>query len=243
MRDVDGLGDRPAIGRLPGRGDRTDREEDRRKAEELLADPKERAEHVMLVDLGRNDVGRVARFRSVEVTDIMAIERYSHVMHITTNVSGRLADGKDAFDALRAFLPAGIGSGGSEGAGNADHRRTRTESSRSAYAGKSAISTTAATWTLCIALRTIVVQGSKAYVQAGAGIVADSDPATEYQNPEQSPRGPLKAIRDRGPRREVTKSFRHELAERRGTGFWLNFLPDSGRSDNDGQAEKCAWTP
>ena len=86
-------------------------EEDRRLAEELLADPKERAEHVMLVDLGRNDVGRVARYRSVEVTDVMTIERYSHVMHITSNVSGQLAPGQNAFDALQACLPAGTVSG------------------------------------------------------------------------------------------------------------------------------------
>ncbi len=86
-------------------------EEDRRLAEELLADPKERAEHVMLVDLGRNDVGRVARYRSIELTDVMTIERYSHVMHITSNVSGQLAEGRDAFDALRACVPAGTVSG------------------------------------------------------------------------------------------------------------------------------------
>ena len=99
-------------------------EEDRRLAEELLADPKERAEHVMLVDLGRNDVGRVARYRSVELTDVMTIERYSHVMHITSNVTGQLAEGRDAFDALRACLPAGTVSGAPEGAGHGDHRRT-----------------------------------------------------------------------------------------------------------------------
>ncbi|HEX4147926.1 MAG TPA: chorismate-binding protein, partial [Pirellulales bacterium] len=86
-------------------------EEDRRLADELLADPKERAEHVMLVDLGRNDVGRVARYGSVELTDVMTIERYSHVMHITSNVTGKLAPGRDAFDALRACLPAGTVSG------------------------------------------------------------------------------------------------------------------------------------
>src|SRR5262249_1149769 len=86
-------------------------EEDRRLAEELLADPKERAEHVMLVDLGRNDVGRVAQYGTVELSDVMTIERYSHVMHITSNVTGQLAHGRDAFDALRACLPAGTVSG------------------------------------------------------------------------------------------------------------------------------------
>ncbi len=100
-------------------------EEDRRLAVELLADPKERAEHVMLVDLGRNDVGRVARYRSVELTDVMTIERYSHVMHITSNVTGHLADGRDAFDALRACLPAGTVSGAPKVPRDGDHRRNR----------------------------------------------------------------------------------------------------------------------
>src|SRR6185503_12624024 len=86
-------------------------EEDRQLADELLADPKERAEHVMLVDLGRNDIGRVARFGTVQLSDVMVIERYSHVMHITSNVTAELAEGKDAFDALRACLPAGTVSG------------------------------------------------------------------------------------------------------------------------------------
>ncbi len=86
-------------------------EEDRQLAEELLADPKERAEHIMLVDLGRNDVGRVARYGTIELSDVMTIERYSHVMHITSNVSGKLAEGRDAFDALRACVPAGTVSG------------------------------------------------------------------------------------------------------------------------------------
>ncbi len=97
-------------------------EEDRRLADELLADPKERAEHVMLVDLGRNDVGRVARYRSVELTDVMTIERYSHVMHITSNVSGDLQEGCDAFDALRGMPAGGHGLGRSESAGHGNHR-------------------------------------------------------------------------------------------------------------------------
>ena len=191
VRVVDGLVTvRPLAGTRP-RG-RTE-EEDRRLAEELLADPKERAEHVMLVDLGRNDVGRVARFRSVEVTDIMAIERYSHVMHITTNVSGRLAEGKDAFDALRACLPAGTVSGAPKVRAMQiidelePHRR-------GPYAGAVGYIDYGGNMDTCIALRTIVVQGSKAYVQAGAGIVADSNPAAEYQETLNKARGPLKAI-------------------------------------------------
>jgi anthranilate synthase component 1 len=101
-------------------------EEDKALAEELLADPKERAEHIMLVDLGRNDVGRVARFGTVEISDVMVVERYSHVMHITSNVTGQLRDDCDAFDALAACLPAGTVSGAPQGAGDADHRRNRT---------------------------------------------------------------------------------------------------------------------
>ena len=190
-RVVDGLVTvRPLAGTRP-RG-RTE-EEDRRLAEELLADPKERAEHVMLVDLGRNDVGRVARFRSVEVTDIMAIERYSHVMHITTNVSGRLADGKNAFDALRACLPAGTVSGAPKVRAMQiidELEPTR----RGPYAGAVGYIDYGGNMDTCIALRTIVVQGNKAYVQAGAGIVADSNPAAEYQETLNKARGPLKAI-------------------------------------------------
>src|SRR4029079_8890105 len=91
--------------------------EDRRLAEELLADPKERAEHVMLVDLGRNDVGRAARYGTVELSDVMVIERYSHVMHITSNVTGQLTADRDSFDALRACLPAGTVSGAPKGRG------------------------------------------------------------------------------------------------------------------------------
>ena len=98
-------------------------EEDQRLAEELLADPKERAEHVMLVDLGRNDVGRVAKYGSVEISDVMVIERYSHVMHITSNVTGQLTDDRDAFDALGRLPAGGHGFGRAEGAGDAGHRR------------------------------------------------------------------------------------------------------------------------
>jgi anthranilate synthase component 1 len=168
-------------------------EEDKRLAEELLADEKERAEHVMLVDLGRNDVGRVARYRSVEVTDTMTIERYSHVMHITSNVTGQLVEGKDAFDALRACLPAGTVSGAPKVRAMQiidelePHRR-------GPYAGAVGYIDYSGNMDTCIALRTIVVQGRKAYVQVGAGIVADSQPAAEYQETLNKARGPLKAI-------------------------------------------------
>jgi len=168
-------------------------EEDRQLAEELLADPKERAEHVMLVDLGRNDVGRVAKYRTVELTDVMTIERYSHVMHITSNVTGQLAEGRDAFDALRACLPAGTVSGAPKVRAMQiidelePHRR-------GPYAGAVGYVDFNGNMDTCIALRTLVVNGSKAYIQAGAGIVADSVPESEYQETLNKARGLLKAV-------------------------------------------------
>jgi anthranilate synthase component 1 len=167
--------------------------EDRRLAEELLADPKERAEHVMLVDLGRNDVGRVAQFGTVKLSDVMVIERYSHVMHITSNVTGTLRSECDAFDALRACLPAGTVSGAPKVRAMQiidelePHRR-------GPYAGAVGYLDFSGNMDTCIALRTLVVQGEMAYVQAGAGIVADSVPAQEYQETLNKARGLLKAI-------------------------------------------------
>jgi anthranilate synthase component I len=191
VRVVDGLVTvRPLAGtRRRGKTE----EEDRRLAEELLADPKERAEHVMLVDLGRNDVGRVAKYRSVELTDVMTIERYSHVMHITSNVNGRLAPGKTAFDALQACLPAGTVSGAPKVRAMEiidelePHRR-------GPYAGAVGYVDFAGNMDTCIALRTIVIHDNKAYVQAGAGIVADSVPANEWNETLNKARGLLKAI-------------------------------------------------
>ena len=168
-------------------------EEDRRLAEELLADPKERAEHVMLVDLGRNDVGRVAKYGSVELTDVMTIERYSHVMHITSNVDGHLRDDQDAFDALRACLPAGTVSGAPKVRAMEiidslePHRR-------GPYAGAVGYVDFSGNMDTCIALRTIVIQDGTAYVQAGAGIVADSVPEKEFQETLNKAQGLLKAI-------------------------------------------------
>lgn len=191
VRVVDGqVTVRPLAGTRP-RG-ATD-EEDRRLADELLADPKERAEHVMLVDLGRNDVGRVAQYRSVEVTDIMTIERYSHVMHITSNVNGQLQPDKTAFDALQACLPAGTVSGAPKVRAMQiidelePHRR-------GPYAGAVGYVDFAGNMDTCIALRTIVIHDNKAYVQAGAGIVADSVPESEWNETLNKARGLLKAI-------------------------------------------------
>jgi anthranilate synthase component 1 len=168
-------------------------EEDQQLADELLADPKERAEHVMLVDLGRNDVGRVAKFGSVEISDVMVIERYSHVMHITSNVTGQLTDDRDAFDALAACLPAGTVSGAPKVRAMEiidelePHRR-------GPYGGAVGYIDFAGNMDTCIALRTMVIQDGTAYIQAGAGIVADSVPEKEYEETLNKARGLLKAI-------------------------------------------------
>jgi len=168
-------------------------EEDRRLAEELLADPKERAEHVMLIDLARNDVGRVSEFGSVRLSDVMVVERYSHVMHITSNVTGKLLCGKTALDALRAGLPAGTVSGAPKVRAMEiidelePHRR-------GPYAGAVGYVDFTGNMDTCIALRTIVMQGQTAYVQAGAGLVADSVPESEYEETLSKAKGLLKAI-------------------------------------------------
>jgi anthranilate synthase component 1 len=181
---------RPLAGTRP-RG--ASEEEDRRLAEELLADPKERAEHVMLVDLGRNDVGRVAQFGSVKLADVMVIERYSHVMHITSNVTGTLRDDLDAFDALKACHPAGTVSGAPK-VRAMEIIDELEPNRRGPYAGAVGYIDYAGNMDTCITLRTLVVQGDKAYIQAGAGIVADSVPESEYQETLNKARGLLKAI-------------------------------------------------
>ncbi len=181
---------RPLAGTRP-RG-RTE-EEDQALAEDLLADPKERAEHVMLIDLARNDVGRVAKYGSVRLSDVMVVERYSHVMHITSNVTGELLKGKTALDALRAGLPAGTVSGAPKVRAMEiidelePHRR-------GPYAGAVGYLDFTGNMDTCIALRTLVMIGQTAYIQAGAGIVADSVPAKEYEETLNKARGLLRAI-------------------------------------------------
>ena len=168
-------------------------DEDRALAEDLLADPKERAEHVMLIDLGRNDVGRVAAIGSVVLSDVMSIERYSHVMHLTSNVTGRLAQGLSAFDALRACLPAGTVSG----APKIRAMQIIDELEpvrRGPYAGAVGYVDFNGAMDTCIALRTIVVAGGKAYVQSGAGIVADSVPEKEFEETLNKAKGMLVSI-------------------------------------------------
>jgi anthranilate synthase component 1 len=147
---------------------------------ELLADPKERAEHVMLVDLGRNDIGRVSEYGSVKVRDLMTIERYSHVMHIVSHVEGCLRPELDAFDLMRATFPAGTVSGAPKVRAMEIIESLEGER-RGLYAGAVGYFSYDGSMDTCIAIRTMLVQGDTIYVQAGAGIVADSDPAAEYR--------------------------------------------------------------
>ncbi|WP_337173597.1 anthranilate synthase component I [Paludisphaera sp.] len=167
--------------------------EDQALAEELVADPKERAEHIMLVDLGRNDVGRVAEYDSVVLSDVMKVERYSHVMHITSNVTGKLRAGKTTFDALRAGLPAGTVSGAPK-IRAMEIIDEMEPTKRGPYAGAVGYIDFTGNMDTCIALRTLVMQGDVAYVQAGGGVVYDSVPADEFQETVNKASGLLKAI-------------------------------------------------
>ena len=170
-----------------------DEAEDRALAEELLADPKERAEHIMLVDLGRNDVGRVAQPSTVRLNDLMTVERYSHVMHISSNVSGMLEKGRTAFDALRAGLPAGTVSGAPKVRAMEiidevePHRR-------GPYGGAVGYIDFSGNMDTCIALRTLVLKGKTAYIQSGCGVVYDSVPSAEYDETVSKAQAMLKAI-------------------------------------------------
>jgi anthranilate synthase component 1 len=181
---------RPIAGTRP-RG--KDAKQDRRLEKELLADAKERAEHVMLVDLGRNDVGRVADFKSVNVDELMVIERYSHVMHIVSEVAGKLKKGKDVFDVVRAAFPAGTVSGAPKIRAMEiidELENTR----RGLYAGAIGYFSFSGNIDTCIAIRTILIKGATAYVQAGGGVVADSVPSREYQETVNKARAMIKAI-------------------------------------------------
>ena len=171
----------------------TTAEEDRELEQQLLADPKERAEHVMLVDLGRNDLGRVCEYHTVEVTDLMIVERFSHVMHIVSHVIGRLREDLTAFDVLRSCLPAGTLSGAPkiramEIIDELEPTRRATYGGAVGYFSFSGSADTA------ITIRTAVIKNSIAYVQAGGGIVADSVPETEYYETMSKARAMLSAI-------------------------------------------------
>jgi anthranilate synthase component 1 len=167
--------------------------QDERNAAELLADPKERAEHIMLVDLARNDVGRVADFGTVRVTEMMEIERYSHVMHIVSNVAARLRAGCTAFDLVKATFPAGTVSGAPKIRAMqiiSELEKTR----RGCYAGAIGYFGFDGNFDSCIALRCAVLKNKKAYFQAGAGIVADSNPHLEYEETVNKARAMAKAL-------------------------------------------------
>jgi anthranilate synthase component 1 len=168
-------------------------EEDRRLEEELRADPKERAEHVMLVDLGRNDVGRVATIGTVAVTDLMIVEYYSHVMHLVSHVEGSLAPGKDMFDVLRASFPAGTVSGAPKVRAMEiidELEPTR----RGLYAGAVGYFSFSGNMDFCITIRTLLVRDGIVYFQVGAGIVADSVPEREYQETVDKGKALVKAL-------------------------------------------------
>jgi anthranilate synthase component 1 len=185
---------RPIAGTRP-RG--RDAVEDEALTRDMLNDPKERAEHVMLVDLGRNDVGKVARFGSVVVDEFMGIERYSHVQHIVSNVTGRLQDDRDMFDAFEACFPAGTVSGAPKVRAMEiidELEPTR----RGIYAGAVGYFSFSMNMDFAIAIRTIVMQGGKAYVQTGAGIVADSVPEREYMESVNKGKGLIRAIEKAG---------------------------------------------
>jgi anthranilate synthase component 1 len=181
---------RPIAGTHP-RG--RDEAEDRRLEEKMLGDEKERAEHVMLVDLGRNDIGRVSEYGSVKVKDLMYVERYSHVMHIVSALEGKLRTELHALDALAACFPAGTLSGAPKVRAMQiieELEPTR----RGIYGGSVLYADFAGNLDSCIAIRTMLMKGKKAYLQAGAGIVADSDPAAEYQESMNKAQAVLRAV-------------------------------------------------
>ncbi|HEY4828844.1 MAG TPA: anthranilate synthase component I [Solirubrobacteraceae bacterium] len=181
---------RPIAGTRPRGGNA---EEDRRTAEELLADPKERAEHVMLVDLGRNDLGRVCAYGTVEVESFMAVENYSHVMHIVSSVIGELNDGVGALDALRSVLPAGTLSGAPKV--RAMQIIDELEPvKRGGYGGAIGYASYTGDLDTCIHIRTVVVKDGIAHVQAGGGTVADAKPELEFRESEAKSRAVLQAI-------------------------------------------------
>lgn len=167
--------------------------EDRALEAELLADPKERAEHIMLVDLARNDIGRVCTFGSVQVGSLMTVERYSHVMHIVSSVTGELAPGKSAFDLLRATFPAGTLSGAPKVRAMQIIEELE-PSRRGTYGGAIGYISYNGNFDACITLRTAVLKNGIAHVQAGGGIVADSDPEAEYEETISKSKAARRAI-------------------------------------------------
>jgi len=188
--EEDGAELRPIAGTRP-RGKTVD--EDRALERDLLSDPKERAEHVMLVDLGRNDLGRVCEYGTVHTPDLMTVERYSHVMHIVSSVRGQIRPGQDCFDLLRATFPAGTVSGAPKV--RAMEIIEELEGiRRGPYAGAVGYFDYGGNMDTCITIRTIIMRNSTAYIQVGAGIVADSDPTREYEETLSKARAMAEAI-------------------------------------------------
>lgn len=169
-------------------------QEDRKLADELLNDPKERAEHVMLVDLGRNDLGRIARIGSVQVGQLMAVERYSHVMHLVSDIQAQLAPGKDSFDVLRATFPAGTLTGAPK-VRAMEIIAEQEPSRRGPYGGAVGYFSYGGNMDFCITIRTMLLKDGKVFLQAGAGIVADSDPEAEYRETLGKAEGMVQAVR------------------------------------------------
>jgi anthranilate synthase component 1 len=167
--------------------------EDKSLEEELKNDPKEVAEHIMLVDLGRNDVGRVAKTGTVSVTEMMEVERYSHVMHLVSNVEGEIADGLNAFDLLRACFPAGTVSGAPK-VRAMEIIEELEPARRGPYAGAVGYFSYSGNMDTCITIRTLIVKDGTVYVQSGAGIVADSMPEKEYTETVNKAKGMMKAV-------------------------------------------------
>lgn len=172
----------------------TTEQEDRALSDELLSDEKERAEHVMLVDLGRNDLGRIAQTGSVQVNQYMVVEKYSHVMHLVSNVRAQLAKGKDAFDVLAATFPAGTLTGAPK-VRAMEIINELEKVKRGPYGGAVGYFSFSGNMDLCITIRTMVLKNGKVYVQAGAGIVYDSVPESEHQESLNKSRGMLQAVR------------------------------------------------
>jgi len=169
-------------------------QEDRALADELLSDEKERAEHVMLVDLGRNDLGRIAETGSVQVNQYMVVEKYSHVMHLVSNVRAQLAKGKDAFDVLAATFPAGTLTGAPKVRAMQIIDELETVR-RGAYGGAVGYFSFSGNMDLCITIRTMVIKDGRIYVQAGAGIVYDSQAESEHQETRNKARGMQQAVK------------------------------------------------
>ncbi|MFB3148814.1 MAG: anthranilate synthase component I family protein, partial [Thermodesulfobacteriota bacterium] len=186
---------RPIAGTRP-RG-KTEKE-DLKLEKELLADPKERAEHIMLVDLARNDLGRISDTGTVKVDELMIIERYSHVMHIVSNVIAKLSRKKDAFDVFKATFPAGTLSGAPK-VRAMEIIEEMEPNRRGAYGGAVGYFSFSGNMDTCITIRTFVIKDNEIYIQAGAGIVADSNPEKEYQESVNKVKALVKAI-------EVAKS-------------------------------------